>query len=56
MLVIPVLGILHWIYCIDITINDPGNNIRAWLAVFPLMCVMNAIQFFVIHDRIISTG
>jgi hypothetical protein len=54
MVVVPVLGVIHWLYCIDITFNDPENSIGAWCAVYPAMCIMFSIQYVVIHPTILE--
>ena len=54
MVITPVIGIIHWLYCIDITFNDPENSIGAWCAVYPLMCIMFAMQYAHIHPTILA--
>ena len=54
MVIIPALGVIHWLACIDITFNDPDNSIGAWCAVYPLMCIMFAIQYAIMHPDIMN--
>ena len=54
MVIIPAIGVIHWLACLNITLNDPENSIKAWCAVYPLMCIMFAIQYVVIHPDILN--
>jgi len=46
---VPIAGVVHWVLDLGATLDDEENNLKAWLFVYPLVCIFSIIKYAVMH-------
>jgi len=50
--IVPIISIVHWSINYEAAFNDPSNNIKEWLLVYPLMGVLDLYFFYMIQESL----